>query len=68
MASFGLGNYVVIVLNVKGSNASHIKLVLQRDCVSLVLVELGFHLVRFYPTKSMSTLPSVSYMRKLALF
>jgi 8-oxo-dGTP pyrophosphatase MutT (NUDIX family) len=31
MASLGPGNYVVILLNVGGSNASYIKLVLQRE-------------------------------------
>jgi hypothetical protein len=31
MASLGLGNYVVVVLKTRGSKASDIKLVLQRE-------------------------------------
>jgi 8-oxo-dGTP pyrophosphatase MutT (NUDIX family) len=31
MASLGHGDYVVILLNVEGSKASHVKLVLQRE-------------------------------------
>jgi hypothetical protein len=64
MASVGHGHYVVVVLHVGGSKPFDVKLVLQREPRS---GKSGSLLAQSQLTKSMSILPFVSYMRKLAL-
>jgi hypothetical protein len=64
MASLGPGNYVVVVLQVEGSKASNIKLLIQREPRTSTTSFLAGSVL---PTQRMSTQMSVSCLRKLAL-